>query len=180
MAKDRATAGWIWRLSLSVLGFVVPLVALGAGCTSAPAQPATPSPETVLLSIRQGSAVAWVRVEIADTPEERHVGLSGRREPAPDRGMLFIFPQPGLAQFWMKDTYVPLSIAFISSDGTVLDVQDMEPLSESLHSPDHPYQFALEVSRGFFEQRGLGVGSQVRVARGQGQEDPLSVLQTLP
>ena len=77
--------------------------------------------------------------------------------------MLFVFPSDTEARFWMKDTPSPLSIAFIAADGTILDVQDMEPFSTELHRPPQPYRFALELNQGWFERNGFGVGDRVEV-----------------
>jgi uncharacterized protein len=78
--------------------------------------------------------------------------------------------------FWMKDTYVPLSIAFITADGKVIDVQDMQPQSEENHYPSTAYRFGLEANQGFFKTHGLGVGSQVTLLSATGKEQALSSL----
>ena len=77
--------------------------------------------------------------------------------------MLFIFSGDTKAGFWMKDTLIPLSIAFIAADGTILDVQEMEPLSEDKHRPPAPYRYALEVNQGWFQEHGLGPGGRVEI-----------------
>ena len=79
--------------------------------------------------------------------------------------MLFIFSGDTEAGFWMKDTLIPLSIAFIAADGTILDVQEMEPLSEDKHRPPAPYRYALEVNQGWFEERGFGTGDRVEIPK---------------
>ncbi|MGE5617638.1 MAG: DUF192 domain-containing protein [Sphingomonadaceae bacterium] len=107
-----------------------------------------------------------VRLEVADTPESRAMGLSRRPSLAEDAGMLFVFPSDGVAAFWMKDTLVPLSIAFISADGRILEIQDMERLSEELHRPAQPYRYALEVNQGFFDKNGIKAGDRVEFQLG--------------
>lgn len=102
-------------------------------------------------------------VEVARTAEERARGLMFREELAEDAGMLFVYESDSAASFWMKDTLIPLSIAFIAADGTILEVQDMEPLSEERHRPAQPYRYALEVNRGWFEGHGLGAGDRVEI-----------------
>ena len=104
-------------------------------------------------------------VEVADTPEERARGLMFRESLPEEQGMLFVFEQEGQASFWMKDTRVPLSITFIEGEGEIVDIQDMEPLSEELHGPAEPYLYAVEVNQGWFAENGIGVGSGVRIAR---------------
>ena len=105
-------------------------------------------------------------VELARTAGERSQGLMDRQELPEDGGMLFIFSGDTEAGFWMKDTLIPLSIAFIAADGTILDVQEMEPLSEDKHRPPAPYRYALEVNQGWFEERGFGTGDRVEIPEG--------------
>lgn len=105
-----------------------------------------------------------LRVEIADTPLRRQRGLMGRRSMPEDRGMLFIFHgpvPPERAAFWMKDTTLPLSIAFIGEDGRIFQVEDMRPLTTDRVRPRRPVIAALEVNRGWFERNGVGPGDLV-------------------
>ncbi len=106
---------------------------------------------------------AELTVELATTSAARGRGLMGREELAEDRGMLFVFPADTEARFWMKDTSIPLSIAFIAADGTILDVQEMEPFSVELRRPPEPYRYALELNQGWFERNGFGTGDRVEV-----------------
>lgn len=105
-------------------------------------------------------------LEVADTPESRATGLSKRSSLPENAGMLFVFPSDGQAPFWMKDTWIPLSIAFISSDGRIVDIQDMQPMAEDLHRPAQPYRYALEVNQGFFEKNGVSTGDRVDLQLG--------------
>jgi uncharacterized protein len=100
-------------------------------------------------------------VEIADTPEKQETGLMHRTALAADQGMLFVFPGETTIPFWMRDTLLPLSIAFIAGDGTIVDIQDMQPLDETLHNPARLYVYALEVNQGYFRQHAVAVGNQV-------------------
>ncbi len=102
-------------------------------------------------------------VELAQTAAERSRGLMGREELPDNRGMLFVFPQDTETAFWMRDTLIPLSIAFIAEDGAILDVQDMEALSEELHRPPQPYRYALEVNQGWFQEHGFEMGDRVEI-----------------
>jgi uncharacterized membrane protein (UPF0127 family) len=104
-----------------------------------------------------------VQVEIADTDAERQTGLMGRTALAEDAGMLFVFGQEQPLSFWMKNTLIPLSIAYISEGGTIVDIQDMEPLDETSHPSAAPARYALEVNQGFFEARGVQVGDWVEL-----------------
>ena len=120
------------------------------------------STATIVLTDDGGSRQE-LTVELARTAEERSRGLRSREELSEDGGMLFVFPQDTEAGFWMKDTLIPLSIAFIAEDGAILDVQDMEALSEELHRPPQPYRYALEVNQGWFQEHGLGRGDRVEI-----------------
>ena len=104
-----------------------------------------------------------VQVDIADTLSEWQTGLTGRTALAEDAGMLFVFDQEQPLSFWMKDTLIPLSIAFIDSQGRIIDIQDMQPLDETSHPSAAPAQYALEVNQGFFGERGIMVGDTVEL-----------------
>jgi len=97
------------------------------------------------------------------TAEQRSRGLMFREAMPEESGMLFVFGRETKTGFWMKDTKIPLSIAFIASDGLILETQDMEPLSEELHTPARAYRYALEVNQGWFERHGLGAGDRVEI-----------------
>ena len=101
-----------------------------------------------------------IPVEIADTPAKRETGLMGRSALAPNAGMLFVFGQDQPLSFWMKNTLIPLSIAFMDSQGRIVDIQDMQPLDQTPHDSAAPAKYALEVNQGFFAAQGIQVGDQ--------------------
>jgi uncharacterized membrane protein (UPF0127 family) len=101
-----------------------------------------------------------IPVEIADTPAKRETGLMGRSALAPNAGMLFVFGQDQPLSFWMKNTLIPLSIAFMDSRGRIVDIQDMQPLDQTPHDSAAPAKYALEVNQGFFAAQGIQVGDQ--------------------
>jgi len=112
-----------------------------------------------------------VEVEVADTDAERQTGLMGRAALPENAGMLFVFEGEQALSFWMRDTLIPLSIAYIDAEGRIVDIQDMQPLDDV---PPHyvsaePVRYALEVNQGFFEQRGVAVGDTVELPT-QGEE----------
>ena len=104
-----------------------------------------------------------VRAEIADTEAKREKGLMGRTALAEDAGMLFVFDREQPLAFWMKDTLIPLSIAYIDSNGRIVDIQDMQPLDETPHPSAEPAKYALEVNQGFFAARGIQVGDRAEL-----------------
>jgi hypothetical protein len=99
--------------------------------------------------------------EVAITPEQRAVGLMHRFSLKPDHGMLFVFERPETQGFWMKNTFVPLSIAFIAADGRIVSIDDMKPQSEESHFSKGPALYALEMRKGWFAERGIGPGATV-------------------
>jgi uncharacterized membrane protein (UPF0127 family) len=108
-----------------------------------------------------------VRVEIADSPDELARGLMGRTALGEDRGMLFVFPDEEVRSFWMKNTLIPLSIAYMDSEGRIVDLQDMEPLDdeEPHYVSAEPARYALEVNQGFFDERGVKVGDRAELPK---------------
>jgi uncharacterized protein len=100
-------------------------------------------------------------LEVARTDQERATGLMNRQSLAPDSGMVFVFPQATSAHFWMKDTLIPLSIAFVAEDGTILDVQEMQAESLDQHASPAPYRYAIEAAQGWFTQHGVRPGQNV-------------------
>ena len=106
-----------------------------------------------------------IRVEVAKTPEERSHGLMGRKHLGKDEGMLFIFETEDYHGFWMKDTLIPLSIAFIDKDGRIVWITDMKPLTLNSHVPPKPILYALEMNKGWFSSCGIKVGDAVRFSK---------------
>ncbi len=131
----------------------------------APAEPSGGTElRTVTIDASSGEEVE-VRVEIADDDPERARGLMHRTALAENRGMLFVFPREERLSFWMKNTLIPLSVAFIDSEGRIVDIQDMKPLDDDPPSyvSARPAQYALEVNQGFFEERGVEVGDRAEL-----------------
>lgn len=107
-----------------------------------------------------------IRAELADTPESRMTGLMGRRSLAQDTGMLFVFDRPAPQAMWMKNTFIPLSVAFIAADGRILNIEDMSPQTEDVHQSAGAVLYALEMEKGWFARKGIGAGDRVEgVAR---------------
>lgn len=137
------------------------------GRADAPAP--TPEPTPVLTTrtivVSGGGATETLIVELATTPEERQLGLMNRQFMAEDRGMLFLFPEiQGEGRgFWMRNTYIPLTIAYLDSSGRVLALMDGTPLDETILRPGVPYSAVLEVNQDWFQRHGLGVGSIVKL-----------------
>jgi uncharacterized protein len=162
-------------LSLTLAGCDSGSAAPGGGSTGTPSEPRAAATtgsgnapasdlRTVTIDASSGKEVE-VRVEIADDALERARGLMYRTALAEDRGMLFVYPGEEHRSFYMKNTLIPLSIAFMDSEGRIVDIQDMKPLDDDLphYVSAEPAQYALEVNRGFFEERGVEVGDRAEL-----------------
>ena len=104
-------------------------------------------------------------VEVAKTPEERANGLMGRKHLSQDGGMLFIFETEDYHGFWMKNTLIPLSIAFIGKEGRFVKITEMKPLSLASHGPPKPVLYALEMNKGWFSANGIKAGDMIRFSK---------------
>jgi uncharacterized membrane protein (UPF0127 family) len=103
-----------------------------------------------------------ITVEIADTPQASENGLMFRDSLPEDHGMLFIFDQPKKASFWMKNTKIPLSIAYADSNGKILEIKSMNPLDETVvPSRSDEVNYALEVNQGWFARHGITAGAKI-------------------
>ncbi len=115
-----------------------------------------------LPEIRLSAGMHLIRAEVADTFGSRMQGLMYRRSLAPNGGMLFVYEQADIHCMWMKNTLIPLSVAFLDEHGAIINIADMQPHSEQSHCAARPASFALEMSRGWFEERGIGPGARLR------------------
>lgn len=102
-----------------------------------------------------------IRAEVADDDGERQIGLMHRPSMGASDGMVFVFEQPGVQCFWMRNTLIPLSAAFIDDSGTIINVEDMKPQSDDSHCSKKPVRFVLEMNKGWFDKRGLKAGSVI-------------------
>lgn len=103
-----------------------------------------------------------VKVEVADDESERRRGLMHRDSLPEDRGMLFVYPEEQTLSFWMRNTDIPLDVAFIDRRGYIVDIQQMDPRTEEMHRSSRPAMYALEMNRGWFEAHGVEEGDRVR------------------
>jgi uncharacterized membrane protein (UPF0127 family) len=108
-----------------------------------------------------------VKAEIARTEQERSQGLMNRDRLNDGEGMLFVFERDQVLSFWMKNTRIPLSIAFIASDGTIVEIQDMQPHSLQAVQSSRSVRYALEVPQGWFSRAGAGPGDTVKETGGR-------------
>ena len=135
-------------------------LALAALAPWAAAQAAAGIPQD-LPAITLQAGMHNIRAAVAQTPEQRQTGLMFRREMAQHEGMLFVFEQASPQCFWMKNTLLPLSIAFLADDGTIVNIADMQPQVLDSHCSSKPVRYVLEMNQGWFAKRGIKPGARI-------------------
>ncbi len=135
---------------------VLRCAALLATLVALPAAAETPMPMTELTI-----GMFRVEAEVAANDEHRQRGLMQRKSMPANRGMLFVFTEPQRHCMWMKNTLLPLSVAFLDDEGRIVNVEDMKPQTEDNHCAARPARFALEMNLGWFRQKGLGAGAKI-------------------
>jgi uncharacterized membrane protein (UPF0127 family) len=118
-------------------------------------------PQLQLPRTKLNAGMHVLDVQLAQTPEQRQIGLMWRKEMPQHEGMLFIFEQAAPQCFWMRNTLIPLSAAFVSDDGTIVNIADMKPQSDDSHCSDKPVRFVLEMNVGWFAKRQIKAGYQL-------------------
>lgn len=139
--------------------FTVAVALIGLVACSGTDTPTDRPPSTVTFD----GTDAPLYVEIADSPGERSRGLMGVESMPANEGMAFIFDEPVLSPFWMKDTLFPLSIAFVDQENRVIGVRDMQPCEADpcpTYGVDEPYVLAIEANLGWFDDHGIGAGDR--------------------
>ena len=117
-----------------------------------------------LPAIRLNAGIHNIQAEVARSAAEREIGLMFRTALGPNDGMLFVFERPGQQCFWMKNTLLPLSVAFIADDGSIVNIDTMKPQTLDSHCSEKPVRFVLEMNEGWFAKRGIKAGSKLRGA----------------
>ncbi len=119
-----------------------------------------PQPRLPTLDITAGFHI--IKAELAVTPEQQATGMMFRKEMGTNEGMLFVNSEPGVRCFWMRNTLLPLSIAFIADDGRIVNIAEMKPQSDVSHCSAQPVRYALEMNSGWFSKRGIKAGTQLQ------------------
>jgi uncharacterized membrane protein (UPF0127 family) len=148
-----------------MIKFIAPaMIALLAVCTPAGASDNQPQnlPTTTL---QAGMHV--IRAQVAQTPEQRSTGLMHRKEMPANDGMLFVFEVSGQQCFWMKNTLLPLSIAFVADDGRIVNIEEMKPQTLNSHCSKEPVRYVLEMNQGWFAKRAIKPGFKLTGAGGK-------------
>jgi len=115
-----------------------------------------------LPTIQLSAGIHNIQAEVAQTADQREIGLMYRRTMGNNEGMIFAFEQPGTQCFWMKNTLLPLSVAFVADDGTIVNLDDMKPQTLDGHCSKKPVRFVLEMNQGWFAKRGIKAGEKLQ------------------
>ncbi len=119
------------------------------------------TPQLNLERVTLSAGMHQIDAQLASTPQERMIGLMHRKEMPAHEGMLFVFEQPSQQCFWMKNTLLPLSAAFVADDGIIVNIANMQPQSTVSHCSSKPVRFVLEMNQGWFAKKGLKAGSKL-------------------
>jgi len=138
------------------------LSVLALWALTSPAVSAQQGPQPRLDTVQLTVGMHVIKAELAVTPTQQAVGMMMRTEMGANEGMLFVNSDSSRRCFWMRNTLLPLSIAFISEDGSIVNIVEMQPRSEESHCSTHPVRYALEMNKGWFAKRGLQAGSKLR------------------
>jgi uncharacterized membrane protein (UPF0127 family) len=114
-----------------------------------------------LPTVTLGSGILNIKAEVAQTPREHEIGLMHRTSMGANEGMLFVFERIGVQCFWMKNTLIPLSVAFIAEDGSVVNIDEMKPETLDSHCSTRPVRFVLEMNTGWFKRHGVKAGDKI-------------------
>jgi len=148
-------------MNLKPIRAALAAVALGSLMVTAPALAQT-GPQPPLPTVRLNAGIHVIQAEVASAPDERATGMMFRKEMPPNAGMLFAFEQPAVQCFWMKNTLLPLSAAFIADDGSVVNIVDMKPQTTDSHCSTKPVRYVLEMNQGWFAKRAITAGAKLQ------------------
>ena len=148
---------WAFLPDLALACLLAALLALGLPAPAARAETA----QTDLPRIALTAGIHRIEAQVAATPMQRQIGLMWRKDMPQNEGMLFIFEQPSVQCFWMKNTLLALTAAFVADDGSIVNLADMKPQTTDSHCSTKPVRYVLEMNQGWFARRGLAAGSRL-------------------
>jgi uncharacterized protein len=119
------------------------------------------APQMNLPRVKLSAGMHLIDAQVAQTGQQRQTGLMFRREMPQHEGMLFVFEQPATQCFWMKNTLLPLTAAFVADDGTIVNLADMKPQTEDSHCSTQPVRYVLEMNQGWFAKKNLKAGTKL-------------------
>jgi len=119
------------------------------------------APQLDLPRVKLAAGMHQIDAQVARTPDQRATGLMHRKEMPQHEGMLFVFEFPAQQCFWMKNTLLPLSVAFVADDGTIVNIEDMAPQTLDSHCSAKPVRYVLEMNKGWFAKKGIQPGAKL-------------------
>ena len=137
----------------------IALLGLSA-CLTAFSQPVD-APQLTLPRLKLSAGMHLIDTQVARTNLQRQIGLMHRPSMAQSEGMLFIFDEPATQCFWMKNTFLPLTAAFVADDGRIVNLADMKPQTTDSHCSSQPVRYVLEMNQGWFNKKGIKAGSKL-------------------
>ena len=144
---------------LSITYFISGMLALAATCCNV--SHAQSGPQLDLPRVQITAGMYLIDTQVAATPQQRSTGLMFRQQMPQGEGMLFVFDRPSEQCFWMKNTLLPLTAAFVADDGTIVNLEDIKPQTTESHCSKEPVRFVLEMNQGWFEKKGIKAGSRL-------------------
>lgn len=117
--------------------------------------------QSQLQRVRITAGMYQIDAQVAQTPRQREIGLMFRKEMPQAEGMVFVFEQPATQCFWMKNTLLPLTAAFVADDGRIVNLVDMQPMSEESHCSKEPVRYVLEMNQGWFAKKNIKAGAKL-------------------
>lgn len=120
------------------------------------------TPQPRLPTVEIGAGMHRIQAEVAQSPQQQMTGMMWRTQMGSHEGMLFVNEAAEIRCFWMRNTLIPLAIAFIADDGTIVNIAEMQPRSDKSHCSTKPVRFALEMNQGWFDKRGIKAGFRLR------------------
>lgn len=117
--------------------------------------------QTDLQRVKLSAGMYQIDAQVAQTPEQRQIGLMFRKEMPQTEGMIFVFEQPATQCFWMRNTLLPLTAAFVADDGRIVNLVDMKPQTDDSHCSEEPVRFVLEMNQGWFARKNIKKGTKL-------------------
>lgn len=151
----------LWVAAMGLIATAVVATLSMPAAVRAQAAPAAVGQPQNLPTVDLTAGIHRIRAMVAQTPEQRSIGLMWRTDMAPNDGMLFVFEQPQTQCFWMKNTLIPLAIAFVADDGTIVNLDEMKAQTTESHCSARPVRYVLEMNAGWFPRKGIKAGDRL-------------------
>lgn len=148
--------------ALRKLGLAFGALALSAAASAQVGPQASGQPQMDLPRLDISSTMHRIDAQVAATPLQRQIGLMHRQSMPEQEGMLFVFETPNVQCFWMQNTLLPLSAAFVADDGRIVNLVDMQPMTTDSHCSTEPVRYVLEMNQGWFAKRGIEAGAHLK------------------